>query len=236
MAIFYGSNSAYLKHKSLKYFAYAALLPLVLLGAAYLALKIFSAGAAIAIAIAMLLVLAKFIEPLMALFEQKSGQFYRGRSGESEVRKILQELPNNYSVFQGVVLEKGWGDIDFVVVGPAGIFVIEVKSQGGVIEFNGQNLTVNNRAFAKNFLKQTLGEAGALNRYLQAHLGRNIYIHPVLAFSHNFATVRFGREPVQNVYVVQKDALPNLLYSFPEFKYPLHREQIEAVLKVSLQK
>jgi len=231
MPLFFGSNSSYLRNNSLKYFAFAVVLPVVFLGAIYGIVKIFTGTQSVLYTMGILLVLVAVIKPLTDFFNKKSGQFGKGRSGENSVRKVLEELPGSYSVFQGVVLDKHWGDIDFVIVGPTGIFTIEVKSHGGVIGFNGQELTVNTKQFSKNFLRQANGEAGALKRYFQKHLGLTMYIHSAIVFSHTFASVEIGSKMIERVYITEKNFLPSLLYSLPTFEYPLPREKIEELLK-----
>ncbi|RLE98793.1 MAG: hypothetical protein DRJ63_07190 [Thermoprotei archaeon] len=64
--------------------------------------------------------------------------YRKGVRGEMEVFRRLKSLPRSYHVFPDVDLFKG--DIDFVVVGPTGVFAIEVKywKGGRLIPLKGE--------------------------------------------------------------------------------------------------
>ena len=67
--------------------------------------------------------------------------YEKGIIGERKVTKILSaSLSNEYSVFNDVNLESmKSGNIDHIVVGPTGIFVIETKNYRGKISYYGDN-------------------------------------------------------------------------------------------------
>lgn len=60
-----------------------------------------------------------------------------GLTGErNAVKNISDKLGSNYSIFNDVLLKDGKrGNIDHVVVGPTGIFVIETKNNRGVVAY-----------------------------------------------------------------------------------------------------
>jgi hypothetical protein len=63
-----------------------------------------------------------------------------GIIGEQKVTRVLSAaLSNEYSMFNNVKLKGAWGDIDHIVVGPTGIFVIETKNYKGKISYYGDN-------------------------------------------------------------------------------------------------
>lgn len=122
------------------------------------------------------------------------------------------------------------GNLDFVVVGPPGVFLVEVKSHGGKIDFDGYGLTLNGRSFTdKDFLRQVHGQMWALRKYLEASLGAAPYIHSVMVFSSRYASLHFGYKPVNNVYIVQKDFLLGLFDQFPKYNFAVARERIEDI-------
>ncbi len=147
-------------------------------------------------------------------------KFYRGSEGEKDIRKLLMQLPEEFTIFEDVQIGEGKGNIDFIVVAPSGIFCLEVKSHGGFIGFDGTNLTLNNKIFKENkdFLRQAHGEMWAVKEYVEKQTGKNLHIYPVLVFSSEHATMNFGFEPVRNVYIVQKNYLVELIMHFPLFQ------------------
>jgi hypothetical protein len=57
--------------------------------------------------------------------------FYKGLQGEEAVSKELSRLSSDYTVFRG--MNTLYGDVDFIVIGPTGIFVVEAKHWSGKI-------------------------------------------------------------------------------------------------------
>jgi len=65
-----------------------------------------------------------------------------GLNGERRVTNNLSDkLGNEYSIFNDVLLKdpKRKGNIDHIIIGPTGIFVIETKNNQGLVTFNGFN-------------------------------------------------------------------------------------------------
>ena len=57
-----------------------------------------------------------------------------GLSGERHVGQVLaRELPQEYVLINGLKLPRGAGDIDHLVVGPSGVFLLETKTMAGRI-------------------------------------------------------------------------------------------------------
>ncbi len=84
----------------------------------------------------------------------------------------------------------GPGNIDHVIVGPSGLFVIETKSHRGQVTFDGDKLLLGGRPFEKNFLAQAYAEAMALKEYLKKATGSDFDVTPLLVFSAGFVKVR----------------------------------------------
>jgi hypothetical protein len=57
-----------------------------------------------------------------------------GRLGELKVAATLErELPDGFVLVNGLLLPRGAGDIDHIVVGATGVFVLETKTMAGLI-------------------------------------------------------------------------------------------------------
>jgi hypothetical protein len=131
-----GSGS-YLKSQTRKNFTKAALsfalFGLIFALASYMAIVTWSVG---------LFELAGFaaaLVPLAAfLFYQRKYNIYKGgRQGEQNVIDTLsRNLNDDYSLINGVCIGGG-GDIDHIVLGPSGVFVLETKNWSGKINING---------------------------------------------------------------------------------------------------
>jgi hypothetical protein len=55
----------------------------------------------------------------------------KGIIGEKTVASYLNQLPENYIIFNDVKFPGSYGNLDHVVIGPNGIFVIETKNYNG---------------------------------------------------------------------------------------------------------
>lgn len=120
-----------------------------------------------------------------------------GAKAEQAVADALQELPDDYYVFHD--LEFPGFNIDHVVLGPNGIFLVETKSQKGNITQENDVLLRNGRKFFKDFLKQCWRQAYSLRDHLNAERLRGLSIKPILCFSRGFVEIR---GPVRGVAVL----------------------------------
>lgn len=230
MAKFYGKSSEHLVKKDLKNYVLSSGLVLVPLALIVIVLKVFTGTAAL-VAIVILAIVAVFLEPVTDLFGRRSRQYARGWDSEADIKAGLTKLPDNFSVFRDVQIGDNKGNLDFVVVGPPGIFILEVKSHSGEVGYNGVALTLNGRPFRdKDFFRQVHGQTWALKNYLKQAAGANPYIHGALVFSNPRARLHFGYTPVSNIYIIQKDYLPGLFDKFPPYNFQGSRDKIEAAL------
>lgn len=156
-----------------------------------------------------------------------SASFLNGLAGESSVVALLKDaLSDEYSIYCDVIIDPKFGNIDYVVIGPVGIFTIEVKSHKGEIGFDGQHLTKNGRQFEKDFLKQAMGQAIHLHDFLLGKLNTDIFVKPVIVFS-SYAKIHFGFKNIKNVAVIQKHWLVKLLTDAQPYHFPIPRESVE---------
>jgi Nuclease-related domain/TadE-like protein len=65
---------------------------------------------------------------------EREAQQLMGLSGERHVGQVMaRELPEEYVLINGLKLPRGAGDIDHLVVGPSGVFLLETKTMAGRI-------------------------------------------------------------------------------------------------------
>jgi hypothetical protein len=105
------------------------------------------------------------------------------RDAELQVQDFLKKsLTEDYHIFENVYL--GHGDIDAVVVGPTGIFVVEVKSHSGTIALNSRNgiSIIDGEPSRKNYRRQSIIESNLIKKYLDNQTGFKSYVLPVLVF------------------------------------------------------
>ena len=221
MAILHGKPSQYLFKSWRKYDLLAFCAAIVFL----LIMLIFvrGCGKSLTVCIMVYVLLPILIFYIIKQLLKKSDKYYQGGEGESAVGFELEKLPDDFYVFRSLIIENYGGNLDFVVLGPTGLFVLEVKSHSGEIDFGGTELTINGHIFPeKDILKQAMHEALSLHEFLKTKSGKDFFIQPVIIFS-GHVKMSFGLKPINNVFVVGKSFLNELITSRPQ---NFSREQI----------
>lgn len=151
---------------------------------------------------------------LITLFKKyywRLDNFTSGILGESDVGDVLlDDLPEEYIHLCDVNL-MGKGNIDYVLIGPTGIWTIEVKSHAGYVDFDGTELIRKGELFEKDFLKQAWAEAFSVRDVLKQKTGETYFVQPVIAFSNPRAKMKFGFNKIKGVYVINRKWLSNLI-------------------------
>jgi len=171
MAKFYTNPNPYSNTLDKKYLKYILYLVSITLGMAlaFLVSKNLSWGAAIIGCCALF-----FFIKMSDFITRQMNKNYRGAGGEREVATILKTLPDDFVVFQNVLIGRHL-DIDLVVLGPTGVYAIEVKS----------HRKYKTSEFGKDFIAQTFNEAMGLKACLKRS-GIDQYVNAVLVFSRAF--------------------------------------------------
>ncbi len=78
---------------------------------------------------------------------------WRGKRAEWFVQKIAEKFPEDFIALGSLMLSEK-GNIDQVIVGPTGVWTIEVKSHAGKITFNGHDLLRNGMPLHKLISKR----------------------------------------------------------------------------------
>ncbi|MCW4045424.1 MAG: NERD domain-containing protein [Candidatus Bathyarchaeota archaeon] len=152
-------------------------------------------------------------------FRSYSG-YRRGYQGEKSVAKTLSStLSDDYFLINDVNLRDGYGNIDHIVLGPNGIFVIETKNYAGKIICNGDNW-LNPRSGKLNRLthydlgspsKQAKRNASRVKKAIEslaAFKSKNIWVHGILVFANKNVHLQISNPTVP---VLRSKQLPNFI-------------------------
>jgi len=121
-----------------------------------------------------------------------------GAEGEEKVAEYLSLLDEKYSVIHDVVLPGRIGNIDHIVLGPNGIFVVETKNHKGYITCNGdwwKQRKIGRRGTAYlgsigSPSKQVKRNAVLLNKFIRDHFKMNLYINGIVVFTNEAARLK----------------------------------------------
>jgi hypothetical protein len=125
----------------------------------------------------------RILLPVVKTYNEQIATNQRERAAEDAVDAVLKTLDESkYSVFRNVYL--GYGDLDHVVVGPTGIFVIETKSNRGTVEMENGRLKIRGLDESKkDYERQASQESYQLKMALSERLQESrVFVEPILAF------------------------------------------------------
>ena len=106
----------------------------------------------------------------LAVFKKKFdrwGNWFVGKRGELAVAEALKDLPNDYILLNDLMLPDGRGNVDHLVMGPNGLFVIETKNYSRSVKCVGDDWLVNGQKI-RSLSKQAKRNAIAVRQNLNA--------------------------------------------------------------------
>lgn len=143
---------------------------------------------------------------------KSSFKYQSGERGEAAVfHELKSRLPDSFTIFTDLRRPSGGGNIDFIVAGPTGVYVIEVKNIRGHITFMGKAIRADGKPLEFDAFGQTVRNARGIKNILQDRALPGQYIHAVLVFAHPASVVRLGFAPLAGVYIVGLPALINVI-------------------------
>ncbi len=118
---------------------------------------------------------------------QEEQNFRRGQLGESEVARLLRlGLGGDWTLFRNVKLPGSKVDIDMVLLGPPGVFALEVKAYTGNYRYAKQHFYRRSmmtwRRMQHNPGKQARAAGGVLHNYITDTLNEDVWVEPRLVW------------------------------------------------------
>jgi hypothetical protein len=105
----------------------------------------------------------------------------QGAEGEEIVARFLESLPPPWETAHDVFL--GNFNVDHLVFGPSGVFVIETKNPRGVLTIREGRLFLDGRPLWKNPVKQAKRVAVSVAKELEKVLGKRVFVQAVVCFA-----------------------------------------------------
>jgi len=118
---------------------------------------------------------------------QEEQNFRRGQLGESEVaRRLRLGFGGDWTLFRNVKLPGSKADIDMVLLGPPGVFALEVKAYTGNYRYAKQHFYRRSmmtwRRMQHNPGKQARAVGGLLHDYITDTLNEDVWVEPRLVW------------------------------------------------------
>jgi hypothetical protein len=180
--------------------------------------------------------IASFIIALIFLltfryYQHKYNVYKGGRQGEKTVIKTLtSRLDDEYYLLNGVYLKSGGGgDIDHIVLGPTGVYVLETKNWSGKIFCNGNHWQRPGKKVKRSPSLQVKNNTQKIKKIIdtspisQRH---NIWVEGLIAFTNKHANLSISN-PTVTVLRIQQ--LPDYIKNQKGNR--LTKEQIQQITK-----
>jgi len=168
-------------------------------------------------------------------YKIKSKNYSYGTEGEREVAKTLYEnLNDNYYLLNDVKLPNSQSNIDHIILGPNGVFIIETKNNIGQIFckedywYKYDERDNNYYILPGNPSKRIKGKSADFGRFIEKILNRKVWINRFIVFANNKVTLNLDNPSVD---VLKINELVNYIKSMKSFN-PLSKEEINKIAQV----
>jgi hypothetical protein len=180
----------------------------------------------------LLIVVSMFFFAIASYVWKKQTTWAIGAKGEESVIRVLRKLDPSFKRIHDVFLPGTEGNIDHVVVGPTGVFVIETKNHNGTISCNGdywgrKKVGRRGTVYSSNIgnpSKQAKRNSLMLKKWLESKNINVGYITAVVVFTNNDLQLKVTRPTVK---VVQTNNLLGVLEG--ESNYKMTQEKINSI-------
>ncbi len=183
------------------------------------------------------IVFVPFFIVIIHKLNKQRGILKSGAEGEKRVLSLLSRLPNNFYVIPDVelVIGRKTAQIDYIIIGPTGIFVVESKNLKGKISGNAKDemllktKLLKDGSFDTKKIYNPLLQVSTHSRLLLELLIKNKYyneIAPCVYFSHPESDVNIKQIP-SNVSVfcgkIEGNSLLTHIFSYKGHEIPKHK-------------
>lgn len=178
----------------------------------------------------LLLLLWQFFAKKFKAIESDRINFRKGVMGEAVVGYILEGFPDDYRIIHD--LSTPFGNIDHVVIGPTGAYVIDAKNWKGVIGADGNGeLLLNGKPTQKTEIKNLTRRIMSIKEKLNVLSSLDPYIQGVFAFPSAYVEAKWGSTGY--VHCVKDEQLYDYIVENKKAK-KLSQKEIESISQAFL--
>jgi len=155
----------------------------------------------------------------------------KGAVGEAIVAATLGDLPHDFVVINDV--SKRFGNIDHVVIGPTGIYVVDAKNWKGSVKADGSGeLLLNDQPLAKPAIKTLLGAVMDFQAKLKALTETDYFVRGLMVFPNAYVEANFGS--TRHIHCLRNERLIDYLND-QTFARKLSAIDVDRIKRATLQ-
>lgn len=133
----------------------------------------------------------KKMNKVVETLERERLSFRKGATGEAVVGFILNNFPDDYRVIHD--LTTPYGNIDHVVIGPAGTYIIDTKNWKGVVAADGNGeLMLNGKPTDKPEIKNLTRRIMSIREKIKVLASIDPYVQGIFAFPSAYIEAKWG--------------------------------------------
>lgn len=178
-----------------------------------------------------------------AMFFSRYSSYKSGLTGENKALIDLEQLPNDYHLFNNLLITDGdrKRELDLVIVGPTGLFVVEVKNHNGKIKgavedkqwiqhkVGRRGTPYSSKMY--NPLKQLGGQIFSLSQ-LMKNMDVNVWIEGIVYFTNK--DVRLDISGENSKVIGDKHLLQQYILNYP-YRKKLNNDDIGIIVSKLLE-
>ena len=139
----------------------------------------------------LLLMIWLFVAKKFKSIENERINFRKGVMGEVAIGYILERFPDDYRVIPD--LSTPFGNIDLVVIGPTGVYVVDAKNWKGVVAADGKGeLLLNGKPTDKSEIKNLERRIMSIKEKIKVLSSFDPYVRGIFAFPSAYIEAKWG--------------------------------------------
>lgn len=156
--------------------------------------------------------------------------FRKGATGEALIGYILEGFPDDYRVIHD--LTTPFGNVDHVVIGPSGAYIIDTKNWKGIVGADGNGeLLLNGKPTQKPEVKNLSRTIMSIKDKIKVLSALDPYVQGVLAFPSAWIEAKWGTTGY--VHCVKEEQLYDYIVENKRSK-KLNKKEIESISQAFL--
>jgi hypothetical protein len=159
-------------------------------------------------------------------------RYKHGEQGETWIRDELRKLSDTYTVISDVHIAGKKSNIDFVVVGPTGVFSIEVKNATYEVTYDGHVLIENGFMMQEHdIIRQVRDEYWSVHEYIVTTLHQDIFVTPIVAFPNKCLISRLPKQ-IHEIHFVRQCKLVSFIQNVLPHTLPLDASTTALIVNI----
>lgn len=155
----------------------------------------------------------------------------KGAVGEALVAGTLASLEDDFVVINDVT--KRFSNIDHIVIGPTGVYVIDTKNWKGTVKTDGKGeLLANERPPSKPAIKAMVGSVMDFQNKIKALVGKDYFVRGLMVFPIAYLEANFGA--TGHIHCLRDDQLVDYIQN-KTFAKSLRSDDIGRIKRAALQ-